>query len=53
MNLLAMPVQCLAPAEHARCFVSRGTVQSRKSARPRPVPSVVVSTLLSGGAHPF
>ena len=53
MNLLAMPVQCLAPAEHARCFVSMGTVQSRKSARLRPVPSVVASTLSSGGAHLF
>jgi len=53
MNLLAMPVQCLALAEHALCFVSGGTLQSRKSTRLRPVPSVVGSTLSSGGAHLF
>jgi nitroreductase len=37
----------LADGEHALCFVSIGTVQSRKPARPRPVPRDFV-TCLSG-----
>lgn len=41
----------LGAAEHALCFVSVGTVQSRKKARLRPIPADFVSTLGSyGGA---
>ncbi|NML85439.1 nitroreductase [Polaromonas sp.] len=40
----------LRPAEHALCFVSVGTVQSRKIARLRPLPADFVSTLCSDGA---
>ncbi len=40
----------LAGGEHALCFVSIGTVQSRKSARVRPVPADFVHTLSSAGA---
>jgi nitroreductase len=39
----------LGPGEHALCFVSIGTVQSRKSARLRPAPADFVSTLSPGG----
>ena len=39
----------LKPAEHALCFVSVGTVQSRKSARLRPAPSDFVSCLGQAG----
>ena len=39
----------LAPGEHALCFVSIGTVQSRKLARLRPAPGDFASTLLPGG----
>lgn len=39
----------LQPAEHALCFVSVGTVQSRKSARLRPAPADFVSTLGTDG----
>jgi nitroreductase len=39
----------LASGEHALCFVSVGTVQSRKSARLRPVPADFVSTLCPNG----
>ena len=35
----------LEQGEHALCFVSIGTVQSRKSARLRPVPSDFLRTL--------
>ena len=35
----------LTPGEHALCFVSVGTVQSRKKARLRPVPADFVSRL--------
>ena len=35
----------LTPGEHALCFVSVGTVQSRKKARLRPVPADFVSSL--------
>ena len=35
----------LGVAEHALCFVSVGTVQSRKKARLRPVPADFVSSL--------
>lgn len=35
----------LAPSEQALCFVSIGTVQSRKAVRARPVASAYVSTL--------
>jgi nitroreductase len=40
----------LAPGEQALCFVSIGTVQSRKSARLRPAPGDFVSTLSADGA---
>ena len=40
----------LRPSEHALCFVSVGTVQSRRSARLRPAPADFVSTLRPGGA---
>ncbi len=40
----------LKPVEHALCFVSVGTVQSRKKARSRPAPADFVSTLCPGGA---
>lgn len=40
----------LAQGEHALCFVSIGTVQSRKSARLRPLPADFVSTLSPDGA---
>lgn len=36
----------LKPDEHALCFVSVGTVQSRKAARVRPAPGDFVSSLL-------
>jgi len=39
----------LAPGEQALCFVSIGTVQSRKTARLRPTPGDFVSTLSPGG----
>ena len=39
----------LGPAEHALCFVSVGTVQSRSSARLRPVPADFVSWLGAAG----
>lgn len=39
----------LASGQHALCFVSVGTVQSRKSARLRPVPADFVSTLCPNG----
>ncbi|MDB5931654.1 MAG: nitroreductase [Polaromonas sp.] len=39
----------LAPGEHALCFVSIGTVQSRKPARLRPAPADFASTLSPGG----
>ena len=43
----------LAKGEHALCFVSIGTVQSRKTARLRPAPADFVSTLLpAGGVAP-
>ena len=35
----------LVDGEHALCFVSIGTAQSRKSTRPRPVPADFLSTL--------
>ena len=40
----------LARGEHALCFVSIGTVQSRKTARLRPVPADFLSTLSADGA---
>ena len=40
----------LSPAEHALCFVSVGTVQSRKGSRSRPVPADFASTLAPRGA---
>ena len=40
----------LTPGEHALCFVSIGTVQSRKTARLRPAPGDFASTLSPGGA---
>jgi len=39
----------LSPGEHALCFISIGTVQSRKSERLRPVPADYVSTLAPQG----
>lgn len=39
----------LALGEHALCFVSMGTVQSRKAARLRPLPAHFVSPLLPEG----
>ena len=36
----------LGAAEHALCFVSVGTVQSRKNTRLRPAPADFVSTLV-------
>ena len=39
----------LAGGEHALCFISIGTVQSRKAARLRPAPADFASTLLPGG----
>ncbi|MEC5212986.1 nitroreductase [Polaromonas sp. CG_9.5] len=39
----------LMPGEHALCFVSVGTVQSRKKARLRPVPADFVSRLSPDG----
>ncbi|MDB5778158.1 MAG: nitroreductase [Polaromonas sp.] len=39
----------LAPGELALCFVSIGTVQSRRTARLRPAPGDLVSTLSPGG----
>ena len=39
----------LTPGEHALCFVSIGTVQSRKNARLRPVPADFMSTLSPDG----
>ena len=39
----------LAPGEHALCFVSIGTVQSRKPARLRPAPGDFASTLSPDG----
>ena len=38
----------LAPSEHALCFVSIGTVHSRKAARARPPATAYVSTLDAG-----
>ncbi|SFC20223.1 Nitroreductase [Polaromonas sp. OV174] len=38
----------LTGGEHALCFVSIGTVQSRKPARPRPAPGDFVSRLAAG-----
>ncbi len=40
----------LQPNDHALCFVSIGTVQSRKKARMRPTPTDFVTTLPSKGA---
>ncbi len=42
----------LAPGEQALCFVSIGTVQSRKTARLRPAPADFVTTLSPGGGLP-
>ena len=42
----------LAPGEQALCFVSIGTVQSRKTARLRPAPADFVTTLSPGGGSP-
>lgn len=39
----------LTPGEHALCFVSIGTVQSRKTARLRPAPADFSRILLPGG----
>lgn len=39
----------VADGEHALCFISIGTVQSRKSARLRPVPADFVHTLTPAG----
>lgn len=39
----------LSPGEHALCFVSIGTVQSRKPARLRPAPADFASTLSPDG----
>jgi nitroreductase len=39
----------LAQGEHALCFVSIGTVQSRKNARLRPAPADFVSSFSAGG----
>ncbi len=39
----------LASGEHSLCFISVGTVQSRKSARLRPSPGDYVSTLAADG----
>jgi len=39
----------LSQGEHALCFVSIGTVQSRKKARLRPLPADFVSTLSADG----
>ena len=38
----------LAPSEHALCFISIGTVHSRKAARARPPATAYVSTLDAG-----
>ena len=38
----------LAPGEHALCFVSIGTAQSRRKSRARPVPGDFVTRLLVG-----
>ena len=40
----------LGQGDHALCFVSMGSVQSRKSARLRPTPSDYVRTLPAQGA---
>lgn len=48
--LKAQPLRTLfelSPGEHALCFISVGTVQSRKPAHPRPVVSDYVRTLSS------
>ncbi|MEO7886711.1 MAG: nitroreductase family protein [Polaromonas sp.] len=42
----------LADGEHALCFVSVGTAQSRKPPRLRPVPADFVSSLSADGAAP-
>lgn len=43
----------LAPGEHALCFISMGSVASRKAARARPLVSNYVSTLrVDGGVVP-
>ena len=44
----------LAQGEHALCFMSVGTVLSRKPARVRPVPSQYLGTLVPGqGVMPW
>ncbi|AVP58919.1 nitroreductase family protein [Pulveribacter suum] len=45
----------LAPYERAACFLSIGTVLSRKPARQRPAPARYVTTLMApgGGVHPW
>uniref|UniRef100_UPI0027394118 nitroreductase family protein n=1 Tax=Stenotrophomonas sp. YIM B06876 TaxID=3060211 RepID=UPI0027394118 len=42
----------LGAGEHALCFLSLGTVQSRKRARVRPVPADYLSVLGTPGAAP-